>query len=94
MLQWLGNVTTSVIEQGPGWMNLVSIGVNINPTIVFFGPLQTLVNGVGLKSLAASQAEKTLFANINVTTAASPLGLADADGYNSGNSLLGLSCDG
>ena len=89
-MQWIGNVTTVAIEQGPGWMNIQTSAVNINPSIIFFAPLQTLIVGAGLKSQAVDAAEKQLFARINITVAYNPLGIADPDGFNSGNELIGL----
>lgn len=88
LLQWQGNVTTTVIESGVRWMNVKSDTTVVPTTFYLLALVQAVVDGGRLPSFAMTTAEKYFFKMCNVTTAFAPVFLDETGGYNSGNTLL------
>jgi len=89
--QYAGAVTASIMESGPGWMNVQTVSTNIPSTVLYLAPFQTIVVGGTLPLYASITAQTALFSVCNLSQLSTPIFLADqSQGYNTGTTLLGL----
>ena len=81
-----------IIESGLGWLNVEVVMPGIDSNAYVLGPMREIVDGGKLGLYATSDAEAQFMAKIKVSTVYSPLLSPGSEGFNSGNSLIGLQC--
>ena len=87
---WNGTATTTVIEGGLGWTNIVVSMPNFVPSSSPAYRTGRVISGNQLPSYAANANELAFLQAYNFSTLYTPLLLPDVDGFNSGNYLICL----
>ena len=83
-------MTVTVIEGGAEWMNLKSTTTNVAPQLYLTGDVLAAVTAGLLPGYATTNEAVQMFRVVNIASLAPPVFVADSNGYNSGNILLGL----
>ena len=82
-------MTASLIEGGVGWSHVKTVIPNVDPVLYFLGSVQNVVDGGRLPQYAVGESEMSFFNRFRISTLSTPVFVADENGYNSGNELLG-----
>ncbi len=83
-------MTTAVTEKENGWVNIVAKGTNVPTTKLYLADVRDEIDSKRIQLYASTAEQRQLFAETTFWRPAEPYLVADEDGYQGGNALLGM----
>jgi hypothetical protein len=83
-------VTAAVTERGHGWVNIVAECTNVPTTKLYLALVREAIDSKEIQLYASTAEQRQLFAETTFWRSAEPYLVADDDGYQGGNALLGM----